>query len=376
MLKSNTNQEINISEGIATEFTITTEQPTIGYWNIDPIDAFNFYHQILGNSTVEEKRQQQFNKDIPRSTKLLIKGKNDKDPKNIPKMLEIRSANNNESYKKEQGNHGLTALTYNNAFKLLTEEYGFSQIMADFTLISFNQGGFSGGMISGYYMLSTHGSKLLIELDENNMVTLKTSLAYDTNNSLEDAEAITQRKKIDLLFGHFPSKDDIFVNATVEIGKKDLEELPKSVETKLTLASSNKTGIEFIKECMEGIYNDKTQKTQTFETTPKDFKEARDTCIKTLAKFEDPLKIIETRPEELISHGLKDAKGNPHPAYASQIDINEENLKLCMKYYNENTVPLLRLITETYKTRSNVKPLETPPQQIVKNNSPKSPNHR
>lgn len=262
---------------LAIEFDVSDIQSgKIGNWNVNPINWLNELKKATEPFKVRVET------DLLGQSKVIIR-KHELEglPTEITlsdKLKELCDAKPNDFIPKEtqRSNGEVTHLTFENAMKCLTQEYQFSERNAELTLAACTQGGFGGGTI--FTGNTLNGLRLILDIDKNNNLTLKTS-ASEFNYA--DHDALAERKEKDLLTGKCPSKNDIFVNASIYMGRVDDE--PQKLTIKATLASRGQDGIESIQE-LAG---------QNLHSSEKDFQGEKDLCLSRLVKFIEPEKLVE-----------------------------------------------------------------------------------
>lgn len=177
--------------------------------------------------------------------------------------------------------------TFDNAYNYLTTKLDFSEKKAYLALSSFTQAGLGGFRV--FSPLGVQGTNMLINIDKTGNCSLKSSV---TEYNMDDAMT---RNTDDCLRTKCPSKSDIFMNVSANIGNVKQDDDNKTFKTKITISSSSQENIDLIKKLQQKeLKKDPPSACQEIS-----FKEQQNLCLTTLANFTSPESLVKAWKEEL-----------------------------------------------------------------------------
>ena len=328
-------------EPLALEFNVSDNPDgKIGKWDINPINRLKrFYVEKF------EKFEKRVEIDFLGYSKIIIRKRQQEggvtEVTLSDKLKELCDNKPNDYLRKETelSNGEVTHLTFKNAMKCLQQEYNFSRKNAQLTLAAFVQGGFGAGNI--FQPSALRGSRLIVDIDQKNNVTLKTS-ASEFNYA--DEEESIERRNNDFLKGLCPSKNDIFVNASIYIGRVDNKK-PSKPKIEATLASSGKDGIASIKKLQQEWAGRKLL------TAEKDFEGEKNLCLSRLVKFIDPdslshewnqrIEQVIQRHDQHLAEIKKSSRDESDTGAQGATNDHVMHLAAITHLFKEETVPII-----------------------------------
>lgn len=272
-----------MTKPIAYNFTINSYHPFDEVNkdnNLFNTDLNPFKVKTLGGVEDVEKLKKQFNRDFAKKPYSIII-KNTTGEVNIATNPLIAKNIIDEKHE----------MPYDNIYNVLKETYKFSDDMAKLCLEQYAQGGVAGASFLGSGL---NGSRMILEINDNNIVTLKTSKSefpFLPINMYEESDnkKHENRTSEDLCKDVCPTEGDILINLSIVLGNiTDVDLKNKQPNINVTLASNSQDGINRIK-----AFKNKAAKQEKICSQVKDFKQEQDICLAILGATTPVKSIVE-----------------------------------------------------------------------------------